>query len=239
MACVSNKRLAYFHQVKDSTFSSTSYTPTIKKGDILYIAITGADPLNAAIFNSVNSIMPIGGGLNIMNNTSTPGVLVPEDGNIQLPKIGEIKAIGKTTQVLGLEIQNALLNYVKDPLVTVRYMNFRVSVLGEVNKPGTFIINNERITILDALAQAGDLTVFGKRDNVLLLRDDNGIQKLKRINLKEKTLLESPEFYLQSNDVVYVEPNKAKGYSGTNTAVLLPVAISSITLMLLIINQFK
>lgn len=238
-ACVSNKKLAYLNQVKDSTFTALFKMPTINKGDILYIGISGADPLSAAVFNNVNVATSGNMGVNIIPNVMTPGILVPENGNIELPKIGAIQVIGKTTQALSLEIQKAVKDYVKNPLVTVRYMNYRLSVLGEVNKPGVFTINNERVTILEALAMAGDLTVYGKRTNILLIRDQNGVQELKRIDLTTKAFLEAPYFYLKSNDVLYVEPNNAKAYAGTKTPVLLPVAISVISLILLIFNQFK
>ena len=239
VACVNNKRLAYFYGLKDTTFTTSYLPPTIKKGDILYIGVTGADPLSASIFNTVNNVSAANGGINVVSNVITPGILVPESGNIELPKIGSIQVIGKTTQALSLEIQKAITDYVKNPLVTVRYMNFRLSVLGEVSRPGIFTINNEKITILETLALAGDLTVYGKRDNILLIREQNGIQQIKRINLKNESLLTSPYYYLQPNDVLYVEPYKAKGYSGTDTAILLPIATSAITIILLIINQFK
>ncbi|MBS1932850.1 MAG: SLBB domain-containing protein, partial [Bacteroidetes bacterium] len=121
-----------------------------------------------------------------------------------------------------------------DPIVSIRYLNFKVSVLGEVARPGVINIPNEKVTILEALGLAGDLTIYGKRDNVLLIREkENGDKIIKRINLGSEEILSSPYYYLKSNDVIYVEPNKNKIASVSRTVVLLPVILSGISLLII------
>ena len=112
-----------------------------------------------------------------------------------------------------------MLAYLKEPIVTVRFQNFKVTVLGEVAKPGTYIISNDRISILDALGMAGDLTIFGKRENVMLIREKNGQKIISRLNLKNSQLFLSPDYYLQQNDLVYIEPNKTKIVNSDRTTV--------------------
>ncbi|MEL7220596.1 MAG: polysaccharide biosynthesis/export family protein [Bacteroidota bacterium] len=138
------------------------------------------------------------------------GYLVNSEGTIDFPILGKIQAAGKTTEELKLDLIERLKPYLKEPVVVVRYLNFRVTVLGEVFRPGTLLFPNERVTVLDAIGQAGDLTPYGNRTNVLIVREQEGQRNFSQLNLQDRHIFESPYFYLQQNDVIYVEPLEAK-----------------------------
>lgn len=135
--------------------------------------------------------------------------LVDEAGEIDFPVIGKLKIEGLSPEELRLMLRNRLSEYLKDPIINIRLQNFTITVLGEVNRPGTYPVNGEQISILEALGFAGDLTIRGVRNNVLVIRDFNGTKVYTRIDLTSKNLVESPVYYLTQNDVVYVEPNKS------------------------------
>jgi polysaccharide export outer membrane protein len=141
---------------------------------------------------------------------------------------------GKTTDSVREEIKNKAAAYYKDPVVNVRFANFRVTVLGEVNKPSTYDMPNEKVTLLDALGAAGDLTIYGKRENVLLIRNKDGKKEFVRFNLNQSNLFTSPYFYLHQGDVVYVEPNKAK-VASTDLTQVKRISIMASVLSLLIV----
>ena len=240
-SCVSNKHLTYFKGLNDTSFNlaSNNFEPTIQKGDILYIGVTSANPVEASVFNSANSIASAGGGVNEMQVNTTPGQLITEDGNIKLPQIGEIKAVGKTTKQLSNEVQMAIAPFLKDPIVTIRYMNFRVTVLGEVAKPGVINVTNERISVLEALGQAGDLTPYSKRENILFIRDSAGVQQTHRFNMLDKSIFSKPYYFMKPNDLIYVEANNVKGINTGIVPTILPLALSTMSLLVIIVNQIK
>jgi polysaccharide export outer membrane protein len=190
------------------------------------------DEKSTALFN-----MPLGVGNNLyggyaMGAPTPPGYLVQENGNIEFPIIGSIKVGGLTRTQAIEQIKQQLSSYVVNPTVSVRILNFRVTVLGEVRNPGTFTIPNERITILEALGVSGDLLITGERQNVLVIREEDGTRKEYRIDLTQESLFSSPVFYLQQNDVVYVEPNRAKRNSSVINASNTGIVISSLSLVL-------
>lgn len=148
----------------------------------------------------------IGGG----NNGVRPliGYLVNENGNIEFPVIGTMKIQGLTLVELKEKLEKELVDggYLLHPVVNVRFLNFRITVLGEVNRPGTFIFSSERVTLLDAIGQAGDLSPYGNRKNIIVIREQDGQRSIGELDLKSGTIFGSPFFYLKQNDVVYVEP---------------------------------
>lgn len=240
-SCGLNRELAYFKGQNDTTLtlSHRDFEPKIQTGDILFVGVSSSDPLSSAQFNSVNAVPAnSAAGANFMTQNVTSGLLVDNQGSIQLPKLGKMYVKGLTKSQLADSIQLNLNPYLKDPIVTIRFMNYRVSVLGEVARPMTVNVTNERISIIEALGMAGDLTAFGNRKNVLIIHENDGKKEFYRINLNKMDLFYSPHFYLQSNDVVYVEPNKAKSYLGSETSVYLPAILSSMTLLVLVINNF-
>ncbi len=240
-SCSFNRELAYFKGQQDTTLTLAqhSFEPTIQNGDILFVGISSSDPTSSAQFNSVNAVPAnSAAGANFMTQSVTPGLLVDNQGNIQLPKIGMLQVKGMTKSELTHSIQIALIPYLKDPIVNIRFMNYRVTVLGEVVRPMTINVTNERISVLEALGMSGDLTAYGNRNNVLIIHENEGKKEFHRVNLNKMELFKSPHFYLQSNDVVYVEPNKAKSFIGSETSVYLPAIISSMSMLVLVINNF-
>jgi polysaccharide export outer membrane protein len=163
------------------------------------------------------------------------GYLVDNNGLIEIPIIGKIKATGLTIYSLKDTIVKVASKYYKNPVVVVRFANFKVDIAGEVLKPGQYVMPEEKETILDAISMAGDLTIFGKRENVLLLRENtDGSKTAYRINLKKSNVMSSPAYYLQQNDVIYVEPRKAKS-DATDAAQTRYITIASAVLSILVI----
>jgi polysaccharide export outer membrane protein len=187
--------------------------PVIQPGDQLSIVVSSSSPELTILLNSNNL-----GGTQQANQSIvsvTSGYYVANNETIEFPKLGVIATAGLTFKNLERIIEKGLSDYVKDVAVTVRRMNFRITVLGEVNRPGLYNIPYDRINILQAIGNAGDLTIFGKRDNVLLVRETAQGKETVRLSLYDKELLNSPYYYLKSGDVVYVEPNKTR--VNTNT----------------------
>lgn len=219
-SCRSYKNIPYFRDAPDSVASAMvslpQFTePTIQYDDILSVSINTLDLQSSAAMNMAPNIGTVSSSIGSASSLTLPSnasYRVDKTGYIEIPLLGKFNVIGLTTQVLKNNIQNKLTEYYKMPSVDVKYLNFKVTVLGEVLKPGTYVIPNEKITILDALGLAGDLTIFGRRENVLLIRDNKNSEskQLVRMNLSSKNIFTSPYFYLKQNDVLYIEPMDAK-----------------------------
>ena len=214
--CASQKQISYLQNVPDDYRQKITqdYDLKIHPDDLLSIMVNSKDPELAQMFNLpmvsyqiANSNTGYAGGQN-----RVLGYLVDKEGYIDFPQLGVIKVQGMTRTELTKYIKKQLIEkgLMKDPIVTIQFLNFKVSVLGEVNRPGTLKITSDRITLLDALSLAGDLTVYGQRENVKVIREENGERVVASLDLRNKDLLSSPYYYLQQNDVVYVEPNKVK-----------------------------
>jgi polysaccharide export outer membrane protein len=165
------------------------------------------------------------------------GYLVDANGEIEFPKIGRMKVAGKQMGNVQKELELELANYVKDPAVSLRRLNFRVTVIGEVSRPGIVQIPFDRMNILQALAQAGDLTIFAQRENILLVRETPQGKETVRLSLYDKSLLSSQYYWLQSGDLIYVQPNKTKVNTNTTFFQVWPTIISSVSIFLVIFNQ--
>src|SRR5205085_4095548 len=137
--------------------------------------------------------------------------------DIDFPVLGKLEVTGLTTSQLSDTLKSKLDQYLKDPIVNVRLLNYKVTILGEVNRPSSYSVTSERLSVVDAIGMAGDLTIDGKRENVLLIREENGERKFIRLNLNSSTLFESPYYYLKQNDIVYVEPSKSKAQSSAQS----------------------
>ncbi|TAF45014.1 MAG: hypothetical protein EAZ51_02810 [Sphingobacteriales bacterium] len=216
-ACNNYKKIAYFRDLQDidklQSISETAYTELkIKADDILSITIQTIDPLNATSVNQITTMPSVGVSLGtvVAPNAQISGFLVDKDGFIELPMLGKLKLIGLSTIEARELIRNKASEFYKQPSVQVRFANFKVTILGEVAKPAPYILPNEKISVLDALGLAGDLTIFGKRENIMLVRENNGKKDIYRFNLNSSETFKSPAFYLQQNDIIYVEGNKAK-----------------------------
>jgi len=205
-SCISNRRLVYFPNLKDSTLIKTynDFVPKIQIGDILFISVSSPDPNSSLMFSSATIV-----GASITSGNINPGIIVERDGNILLPKIGVLKAEGKTKKQLSDQITDSLVAYLKDPIVNIRFLNFRVTLLGEFGKLGPITTTNERMNILEAIGLGGELNRTANRDKILLFRDSANTMLTKRINIRDPAIFSSPYFYLQSNDILYAEPYKA------------------------------
>lgn len=219
-SCSSSKKIKYFQDIPDSgvikRIPVASYmAPKIQVDDILTIDVITVDPNAAAVINlgnaAVSGLQGGGNGSAANGQSAVNGYLVNKDGNVELPVLGEIKLIGLTTDEARLVIKERASAFYNNPSVIVRYANFKITVTGEVARPSIYVMPNEKVTILDALSMAGDLTIFGKRDNVLLLRDTtNGLKTAYRVNLNKSSIIKEPYYYLRQNDYIYVEPTKGK-----------------------------
>jgi len=245
-SCVSNKNIAYFKDIQTvkqaKLDSAATFTePIIQADDVLSISIFTLNPQNGAIVNQAATTQLLGGGTNSSASAQqVTGFLVDKNGEIELALIGKIKVAGLTTyQARELVREKVSIDY-KNPNVQLRFANFKISVLGEVNAPSAYTLPNEKVSILDALSLAGDLTIYGRRDNILIIRDNGGKKEFARLNLNSSNTFNSPFYYLKQNDVIYVEPNKAKA-SANNAAQLqiLGVVTSVISIVVLAISAFK
>lgn len=242
-SCASTKNVPYFQDVsleeKSNSEKTVEFTePSFQPDDIVSISIFTIDPTTSMIVNQVGSqAMNSSSVTNINAASATPqtsGFLIDKNGEIDLSVIGKVKLAGLTTfQARDLIKEKAELVYQK-PNVQVRFANFKVTVLGEVLRPASYVVSNEKVTVLDALGLAGDLTIYGKRENVLLIREGNGRKEFARLNLNSSKLFESPFYYLKQNDVLYVEPNKGKAAS-LNTARAQTFAILGSVLSVLVV----
>ena len=216
-SCGSTKEvptLAYFQNLKDSDGTLpdnvSHYKIKIQPDDELIITITSTLPEATAMYNLPLGNPSLKGNINATQSPRIQTHIVDRNGMIQLPVLGEIQAAGLSTKELESVIKNRVSEHVKDPFVRVEMINFTVNVMGEVRAPQRIVVGKERFSVLDALAAAGDLTEYGKRDNVLVIRTENGKSTYHRLNLTDGSIYASPYFYLQQNDVVYVEPNDIK-----------------------------
>ena len=214
MSCNSTKKIKYFQDIPDSgalkIIKKAEYVePTIQFDDILVIQI---QTINAQSSSMVSiPATPITPSLSSSVTAQQSGFLVDKDGFVEIPVLGKIKLVGLTTTQARELIKLTASKYFKDPTVILKYANFTVTVTGEVTKPGEYLMQSEKVSIIDALAMAGDLTIFAKRENVLLVRENaDGTKTPYRINLKKSDVLSSPYYYLRQNDFIYVEPRKAK-----------------------------
>jgi polysaccharide export outer membrane protein len=240
ISCTNTRKAVYFYNVPDTTFLQRGpdiQTP-IQENDILGITISSLNAEASSIFNPPSSnnlrATTVTG-----SNTESGGYLVGADGTIQLPVLGNIKAEGLTKKELKDHITNMILakKLLIDPLVEIRFLNYEVTVLGEVAKPTVITVPSEKISLLKALGLAGDLTIYGKRDNVLLIREENGQKRTRHINLNSSDFFNSPYYYLQPNDVIYVQPNKAKVASAGKTQQLLPLLLTGLSIVVVVLDR--
>ncbi|MCX6218968.1 polysaccharide biosynthesis/export family protein [Spirosoma sp.] len=242
--CVSSKKLVYFQSpstTSDSIKLLNRFSPTIQPNDILSVRVSSLSPEASNFFNPLSATISPDRLTTQATASALPelsGYLVNADGTLELPLLGKVPVGGLTTSQATDLIRNQLKTYLKEPTVVIRNQNFRVSVMGEVARPSLFTIPNERITMLEALSLAGDITIFGRRDNVLLIREVNGVRTFTRIDLTSRALFSSPYYYLQPNDVLYVEPGKSRIASADRTFQILPIALSALSFLAIIFRYF-
>lgn len=213
--CVSRKKIVYFDGVSED---SADIRPTliIEVGDIVDINVFGSDTEISRPFNQSPEVQQ---GYNaITYESGTPiryGYLVHNDSTVSLPIVGRVKLAGMYCDQAIKQLEEVYKNYFERPQVSLNIVNFKITVLGEVANPGTFNVPNQRITIVEAIGVAGDLKITGKRDNILVIRHENGKKIIYRLDLTKMDIINSPAYYLKQNDIVYVEPSTKSRYEAS------------------------
>ena len=248
-SCQSYKKVPYLQDaevINQVQQLETLYDAKIMPKDLLTIVVSCTNPELAVPFNLTvaSPISVSAGNSSLTNQPSLQQYLVDNEGRINFPVLGTLKVGGLTKSQAEQLIVNNLKPYIKEnPIVTVRMSNYKISVLGEVARPGTFTITNEKVNLLEALAMAGDMTVWGVRDNVKLIREDaNGKQEIHTLDLNKAETILSPYYWLQQNDVVYVTPNKTKARNagvGTSTSLWFSATSILVSLASILVTIFK
>ena len=244
-SCASKKDIIYYQDIDSMVDQGklNSYEIKLQPDDLLSIIVSAEDPEIAAPFNLKSVTLQSAEKLDLVGGQITMQLyLVDSDGNIDFPVLGKLKVSGLTrTEILNL-FQDRIGNYIKNPIINLRIANFKVSVQGEVKAPGSYPISSERITLIEALTMAGDLSIFGKRNNILIIREIDGVKSYNRVDISKSSFMNSPFYYLKQNDVVYVEPNRSQvngAAIGPNTGVIISIASILITLVTLILTSTK
>lgn len=216
-ACASRKEIAYFNDISKTSTAQDKAVSDLKfqTGDMLSIQIVASELESTLPFNLPD--LSSGGQMPNYTNgiANQQGYSIDPAGNIEMPVIGKVRALGLTKAELISDIKVKLQPHIKTPVVQIRLLNFKVTVLGDVRSPGTFTIPNERISILEAIGIAGDLNITAMRKNVLVIRETDSVKTSYRLDLTSSSILNSPVYYLKQNDVVYVEPNRAQRNSAS------------------------
>ncbi|MFD2554234.1 polysaccharide biosynthesis/export family protein [Sphingobacterium tabacisoli] len=240
-SCASRKNIVYLQpsQVELERIQA-KYIPRIQQEDLLTITVSAADVKATMPFNQQNVYQAVGGTGADM--AFKPTYLVDADGEIDFPVLGKVKVGGLSRLEARDLLRSKLKQYIVDPGVNLTFANFKVTVLGEVAKPGTYTLPQERVTVLEALGLAGDMTIKGVRSNVLLIREKDGEKKMERLNLLSDSILNSPYYYLAQNDVIYVEPNGSQVRNsnlGQNTNVWISVSSIVISILTLVVTNSR
>ncbi len=225
VSCASKADVVYFQDALnyETIVSNNTANNKFKINDIVSITISTLDAEASVPFNIIRGVQE--GGV----RAEQMDYIVDKNGEIDFPVIGNLEIAGLTPQETKELLKEELKNYLTNPIINIRLKNFRVTILGQVNRPGTYQVNGEQITVLEAIGLAGDLNIKGMRNNVLIIRDFNGAKVYQRVDLTNKELLNSPSYYLTQNDVVYVEPNKsAITSSALDNRATIAVSIASI-----------
>ncbi len=250
-SCSNTKNITYFQDLTDTSkiytqYIKTTYETVLQPDDLIGINVTSNNPEATSIFNMQGSLIPLSPGLSngitsapvASNNQSENAYLVDKQGFIDFPVLGRINVKGLTIQQLKDSLKTRLNQYLQDPIVNIRLLNYKVTILGEVQRPASYTIPSERITIMDAIGLAGDLTIYGKRENVLLVREENGQRKFIRLNLNSSNLFESPYYYLKQNDILYIEPSKAK-VDTLNSQTLRTIGVAAAVLTAIVLAFYR
>jgi polysaccharide export outer membrane protein len=239
VSCSPTRNIVYLSDLKVGEYSEeikNRTDPKIQPDDVLSITVSSLNPESNLLFNS--GVLQTLGTTNSTPTTSraSEGYLVDQKGTINFPVLGRVELAGLSKEQATDKMTAEIKKSVKNPIVNLRFLNFKVTVIGEVNKPSTFTVSSERLNIIEALGLAGDLTAYGRRENILIIREQNGIRSTSRVNLASKDILNSRSFYLQQNDIVYVEPVKTRAIQTSAGASYLPIlslVISTLSILLL------
>lgn len=250
MGCNAQQRVLYIQDVESGAEIEIpeNFQIRIKPLDQLTIVVNSKNPELALPFNSASTYTGLSKGVSsAVTSTSLQVFTVDDNGYITLPIIGQVKCDGMTRAELQSEIEKKIIesNYIADPQVNVRFANLQISVLGEVTRPGRYDIKNDKVTLFDALAMAGDMTIYGNRENVAVIREIDGKNIITKLDIRSSEIFSSPCFYLEQNDIVLVSPNKYRAASAEinqNRSFWISLAstgISFATLLITIITVAK
>ena len=238
LSCASKKKVVYLQDIDQtkSYDSSTLYEPKLQPDDLLSIIVSAENPELTVPFN----LPQIQGNYEINNNQNgIKTYLVDNFGFIEFPVIGKLKLGGLTRTEATAKLVVAVGEYIKNPIMNLRILNFKVSIWGEVLKPSSFTLSSERITLLEAISMAGDLTIYGKRNNILIIREAEGKKTYNRVDITKSDFLNSPFYYLAQNDIVVVEPNKTRvnaSVVGPNVTATISAISVLVTLMVVLLR---
>ncbi len=242
-SCGSSEEIAYIHDAqRDSAMAIIGkFTKGIQANDLLSIYVESETPAATVPFNQETNKIAVSDGV-VMNpgSSAVSGYLVNNDGDIIFPVLGRVHVLGMTHSELADELQRRLVNegHILDATVTVKLMNFRVSVLGDVARPGQIEAQGERLTIFEALSMVGDLTIYGQRYNVTVIREENGMRTIGELDLSSKDIFESPYYYLHQNDVVYVEPNMRKKKSAERDPMIMTYISTGLSVLSVLSSMY-
>ncbi len=237
------RNLIYFSDLPEMQEINSSIEnqldPTIQPLDILNIVVSTLNPESNLLFNSgVMTNMSVQGGQIAPTRNSEDGYRVDKNGFINFPVLGKISLGGLTIEKATDKMTELLQKEAKNPIVNIKLQNFKITLIGEVNAPSTYPVPIERINLIQAIGMAGDLTIFGRRDNVLLIREIGGERTTARLDITSKELFDSPYYYLQQNDIIYVQPTKAKTEQGSLARNNFSIALSIISILSFTFFQF-
>jgi len=235
LGCASSKKVVYLQDIKvdKRVKAACEYRTVIHVDDLLSI-IVSCDDIEAALpFNT--PMIGLGKEVTSGNQQAALGYLVDKEGYVDFPVLGKLQVDGISRNELADMLKEKLSGYLKNPIVTIQFQNFKVTILGEVKAPGSYKVVSERVSLLDALGMAGDLQINGKRKNVLVMREQGDEKIFARVDLTSSDFIDSPFFYLQQNDVVYVEPNKGR-IAGGSVSTFLPYILSSLSTIVALIS---
>jgi|SRR5690554_1062292 len=241
-SCVPRERIVYYQDIDTNSFSTNKFETIIKPDDLLMIIVSAQDPEAAAPYNlmtdlTVNPNNAAGGG-----QRQQQLYLVDQEGFVDFPILGKVEMGGKSKEEIVKNLQTLISKDIKNPIINLRIMNFKVTVNGEVNRPGVHTIASERITLPEALTLSGDLTSYGRRNNILITREDDNSIKTYRVDLTQSDFINSDFYYLKQNDIIYVEPNKTRINSsavGPNVSIYMTAISLLITTTALILTNTR
>ncbi len=227
-SCASKKNVIYFQDSEKLSNDRISNLVIFQKDDFLSITVFGVDENTSKLFNTPQ----LSGSMNKGYSNGSPsmqGYLIDSEGEIDFPVIGKIKIAGLNRNQAIDSLKSKLKDYIKNPVINFQIQNFKITILGEVKNPGTYTIPNERLTLIEALGLAGDLTINAVRKNIKIIREENGMKNEYIIDIRSKYFLNSPLYYLKQNDIVYVTPNQAKiNSSNVSTSAGVFISVSSL-----------
>ncbi len=243
-SCKPAEEIAYIADAqRDSAFAlKGQFSGGIQANDLLSIYVQSETPESTIQFNQETNKIVVTTNVTVMNsgNSVVSGYLVNHDGDIIFPVLGKIHVVGLTHNELAALIEKQLISqgHITDPVVTVKLMNFKVCVLGDVTRPGQLVVAGERLTIFEALSMVGDLTIYGQRHNVTVIREENGVRTIGEIDLSSKSVFDSPYYYLHQNDVVYVEPNMRKKKNAERDPMTMTYISSAVSIVSVLSSVF-